>query len=86
MKQGYLVSLLAVVTMLASLAACTAPGGQRFRDLPLSDQPLTGKFVWHDLITDDVDGIRRFYGGLMGWSFDQCYFRVTVTNEPYVGD
>jgi predicted enzyme related to lactoylglutathione lyase len=28
-----------------------------------------GLFVWHELMTDDVDGARRFYGELFGWSW-----------------
>jgi predicted enzyme related to lactoylglutathione lyase len=27
------------------------------------------KFVWHDLLTSDVDGAKRFYGELLGWQF-----------------
>lgn len=57
-----------LVVMLAVLAACATPGPEGV-DTELSDQPLTGKFVWHDLITDDVDGARRFYGTLFGWRF-----------------
>ena len=29
----------------------------------------TGKFVWHDLITDDVASAKTFYAGVFGWSF-----------------
>ena len=31
---------------------------------------LTGKIVWHDLLTDDVISVKSFYGGLFGWKFD----------------
>lgn len=37
----------------------TVPGSPR----------LPGKFVWADLVTDDVPAARRFYAGLFGWSF-----------------
>ena len=30
----------------------------------------TGKIVWHDLLTDDVESVKKFYGGLFGWEFD----------------
>ena len=30
---------------------------------------LPGKFVWADLVTDDVPKARRFYGELFGWTF-----------------
>lgn len=28
-----------------------------------------GRFVWHDLITPDLEGAQRFYGALAGWTF-----------------
>jgi len=31
---------------------------------------LPGKFVWHDLLSEDPAAARRFYGGLFGWTFD----------------
>jgi predicted enzyme related to lactoylglutathione lyase len=52
------------------LAACAAQGPD-IRDFSLSDKPLYGKFVWHDLITDDVTVARAFYEGLFGWSFEE---------------
>jgi len=65
--------------VLAAVAACTTPTGDRIIDLPLSKEPLTGKFVWHDLITDDAQQAKAFYGELMGWSFEN-------TTHPRGGD
>jgi predicted enzyme related to lactoylglutathione lyase len=31
---------------------------------------LPGKFVWADLITDDLPAAQRFYGALFGWNFE----------------
>jgi predicted enzyme related to lactoylglutathione lyase len=28
-----------------------------------------GEVVWHDLVTPDVDGAKKFYGDLFGWTF-----------------
>jgi len=61
--------LLVMLVLLAGIAACGTTGSGRAPDMPLSDEPLTGKFVWHDLMTDDVAAVRRFYGGLFGWEF-----------------
>lgn len=36
---------------------------------PPTDQHLRGKLVWADLVTADLDGSRRFYGGLFDWTF-----------------
>jgi len=30
---------------------------------------IPGKFVWLDLLTDDLAGSRKFYGEMFGWSF-----------------
>ena len=37
---------------------------------PPTNSHLTGQFVWYDLITSDVDGAKKFYGGLFGWEFE----------------
>src|SRR5262245_22967602 len=39
---------------------------------PLSSESgprIPGKFVWADLVTDDVPAARRFYSRLLGWRF-----------------
>ena len=43
-------------------------------DLPsITDSPTdthhNGKVVWRDLLTNDIDGSRKFYGELFGWEF-----------------
>jgi predicted enzyme related to lactoylglutathione lyase len=62
---------LIMVLALGGLSACRTTGPASANDMPLSDSPLVGKFVWHDLIIDDVAAARRFYGGLLGWSFEK---------------
>jgi predicted enzyme related to lactoylglutathione lyase len=34
-----------------------------------ADHYLIGKFVWHDLLTNNTAEAKRFYGGLFGWRF-----------------
>lgn len=29
------------------------------------------RFVWHDLSTKDLDGAKRFYGEVLGWTFEK---------------
>ncbi|MCH7889901.1 MAG: VOC family protein [Gemmatimonadetes bacterium] len=31
-----------------------------------------GQFVWADLVTDDMEAAKRFYGGLFGWQFEDA--------------
>jgi len=41
---------------------------------------LTGKFVWHDLVTEDPAACRRFYAALLGWEFEDAH----RGDRPYV--
>jgi predicted enzyme related to lactoylglutathione lyase len=38
-----------------------------------------GKFVWYDLMTTDIEGVKNFYGGLFGWKFED----VGTDDVPY---
>ncbi|HSN72972.1 MAG TPA: VOC family protein [Steroidobacteraceae bacterium] len=39
--------------------------------MSFSSDPLVGKVVWNDLITQDLPAARRFYGGMFGWTFEE---------------
>jgi predicted enzyme related to lactoylglutathione lyase len=68
------------VLILAAIAALpfgcgtssTAPTGQQVAADP-------GKFVWHDLTTDDPSSCKKFYTALLGWE----YVDTTVLGRPY---
>lgn len=64
--------ILSLLLLLAGLVACSTTGDDRATSLSLSAEPLTGKFIWHDLITDDVAAARKFYGALFGWTFQEA--------------
>lgn len=78
-KQRFTLLVTAVSLLLAVITACSTSSSNRLVNFPFSDEPLTGKFVWHDLIADDVDQVKRFYGNLLGWSFED-------TTHPNGGD
>lgn len=61
-----------VLVFVGALLGCSTAGGPDLSRMSFSDEPLVGKFVWYDLITDDAEGARRFYGGLFGWSFENA--------------
>jgi predicted enzyme related to lactoylglutathione lyase len=42
---------------------------------------LPGKFVWADLVTDDVPAARRFYARLFGWTFRDVGGYVIAGND-----
>jgi len=73
-KKTLTVVAIALVVAIA-MAACA--GKRAAPPIPLSDSeiPLHGKFVWYDLLTEDLAAVKTFYGELLGWEF-------TDTNYP----
>jgi predicted enzyme related to lactoylglutathione lyase len=49
--------------------------------MSFSHEPLVGKAVWNDLITQDLEVARRFYGELFGWTFEQS---TAPGGQPYL--
>jgi hypothetical protein len=56
-----------------------------------TNNKLTGKIVWHDLLTDDVNSVKSFYGSLFGWKFDNggdpdaVYTTILFNGNPIGG-
>ena len=40
-----------------------------------------GKFVWHDLLTDDMEAARKFYGDVFGWRFETKRDYTQIFNQ-----
>jgi uncharacterized protein len=40
---------------------------------PAGHERHPGKIVWADLVTPDLAGAKRFYGGLFGWTFNDIH-------------
>jgi uncharacterized protein len=40
---------------------------------PASGEHHEGKVIWADLVTPDVGAAKRFYGGLLGWTFNDIH-------------
>lgn len=52
-----------------------------------SGTALTGKAIWFDLVTEDVDEAIEFYRAVFGWSFDELQDDVDVIqNYPAEND
>ncbi|PHS38940.1 MAG: hypothetical protein COB07_02680 [Sulfurovum sp.] len=41
----------------------------------------SGKFVWHDLLTDDISAAKEFYSGLFAWTFDEKDDYISIYNR-----
>src|SRR5512138_1232346 len=71
----------------AVLLTCSSPGfAAKAPELPplttASGNPrLPGKFVWADLVTDDVPAARKFYASLFGWTFRDLGDYTIASNE-----
>jgi predicted enzyme related to lactoylglutathione lyase len=55
-----------------------------------SGEHHVGKVIWADLVTPDLEGAKRFYGGLFGWTFrdvpgDSHYVLALLGGEPLAG-
>ncbi len=74
-------ALLVASAAVLVIGAC-APSRVRVDLTPVSPTPTgvhnIGQFVWHDLVTDDLEAAKRFYGGLFGWQFED------VPGDPVV--
>jgi predicted enzyme related to lactoylglutathione lyase len=59
--------------------------GRQFSSLPrlssVPGSPRLGKFVWADLVTDDVPAARTFYGQLLGWTFRDLGSYTIAANQ-----
>ncbi len=86
--------LLAVFLLLPAFRA--SPGaGQESPVFPsIAETPTNrhepGRFVWYDLVTDDVAAAKRFYGALFGWEFrsnpeDDLFTVITLDDKPIGG-
>ena len=51
------------------MAACSSVTDSIETKISLSESPLYGKFVWHDLVTTDIRSARTFYAELFGWRY-----------------
>lgn len=58
-------------------------------DLPsitstVTDERHQGKFIWHDLLTDDVRSAREFYADVFGWTFKKKHAYTQVFNQDHL--
>lgn len=73
----------AAALLLGVACATTKPDLPRIP--PVSPEPTgevrPGKFVWGDLVSQDVEASKAFYGALFGWTFSDEGRYTTVFNQ-----
>ncbi|WFB36131.1 VOC family protein [Kiritimatiellota bacterium B12222] len=60
-------NILLLLGMSALLSACVSP--HKIPPLESSHEP--NAFVWHDLVSNEPETSKHFYGNLFGWSFEK---------------
>jgi predicted enzyme related to lactoylglutathione lyase len=85
-QELFLVPALILVVLLSQLVA----GCSRLKLPPVTSPPTgvhhQGKFVWFDLLTDDVSLAKNFYGELFGWDFKKRgSYTVILNNGQAIG-
>lgn len=87
MKKRQVFWAIAAVGLLAIICPARAADGEL---PPLTIDPgyprLPGKFIWADLVTDDVVKARDFYSQLFGWKFwGYGAYSIAVNNDTALG-
>jgi uncharacterized protein len=90
MKMKFSPNAATKLSMLGLGAALLLGGGCSTDEPPTKLPPLNtvsgsprlpGKFVWADLVTDDVPAAQKFYAGLFGWNFRYVGDYVIACND-----
>jgi predicted enzyme related to lactoylglutathione lyase len=68
-------NLLTSGVVMVFAVACTSTNQSDSSGMTFSDEPLTGKVIWNDLITEDIASAKTFYSGLFGWTFEEMPLR-----------
>ena len=46
---------------------------------------MQNPFIWHDLMTSDVQSAKKFYGEVVGWTYSQQMPNYVVTQVDGAG-
>ena len=89
LSKGMLMLAGAVLLLIGGCTA-TTPRWPAISELP-TDVRLQGRWVWVDLIADNVDIEKRFYGEVFGWQYEtygtgkDAYTLIRVDGRPIAG-
>ncbi len=86
-KKGLIVGAIALSVLLSGCTQVSEPSPKtKALSLPsvtstVTGERHTGKFVWHDLLTDDVASSRTFYAEVFGWTFEDRGSYTQILNQ-----
>jgi predicted enzyme related to lactoylglutathione lyase len=86
-----LYSAIGFILIQFTLVGCAAKNTTTMLELPpVTDTPTgihhQGKFIWNDLLTEDVAAAKDFYGKLFGWTFEEFdHYAVIKNNGQSIG-
>jgi len=82
-RQRFVITLLVLTLLTVSRVLSVFAGPPPLPPLTtVSGSPrLSGKFVWADLVTDDLPAARRFYGKLFDWTFQVIGDYTVASND-----
>jgi uncharacterized protein len=74
--------LAVAITAFLALAtpSCVSTSKLDTSGMSFSFDPLVGKIVWYDLVTEDLEAAKLFYGKLFGWTFQDT---TSYSGQPY---
>ena len=74
-KWGWLLAVVSAVTGASTVWAAQSAARFEFPALmqPKVSEEHPGKLIWAELVTPDLAGAQRFYGGLFGWKFEPVH-------------
>jgi len=84
-------TFLALAAGMVATFASAAPPSLPPINQPATNQRLAGKLIWFDLLTDNVDAAKQFYGPVFGWKFadvpnsQRRYSVISAGNERIGG-
>lgn len=74
-------AVLGTLTAVAAMTACASGKATTASTVAVpAPNETVGRFVWHDLVTDDPAASQKFYAALLGWEFEE----TTRSGRPYV--
>ncbi len=72
---------ISIFVLVFILSACNTINDSEDTERARASTLPAGEFVWHDLITHDIEAAQEFYGGLFGWEFEKAADRE---GHPYI--